>query len=113
MSNRTDGKTDTGYCCYTREEFSKARCIVEEEIRSVTADLEAVAKGEDQEPVMVDGETETGYYCRLMVDPKDAAKIMLNYDYPIYKVTGMEPPQGMWDELARKFGLSSVMSVDL
>lgn len=98
---------------YTNDELSKARRIIEEEIRSVTAELEAVAKGEEQDPILVDGDTTTGYYCHLMVDPADAAKIMLEYDWPIYKVTGMEAPQEMWDALARKFGLDAVSSVDL
>lgn len=65
------------------------------------------------EPVMLEGETETGYYCQLMVDPRDAARIMLDYDYPIYRTLGEDAPDAMWERLGAFYGLKTITSVDL
>jgi hypothetical protein len=60
-----------------------AVAIVQKEIRKWRERYESVAKTEEQDPIMVEGEMSTGYYCQLMADPKDAAKILLEYDYPV------------------------------
>lgn len=67
----------------------------------------------DLDPIMIDGETRTGYYCQMMVSPREVAEIVLKYDYPVFAVLEEEPPQAMWDELANRFGLDSVTSFDL
>ena len=48
-----------------------------------------------------------------MVGPKDVAKILLEYDYPVWRVLEEEAPDEMWGDLGRKFGLEHVCSVDL
>lgn len=97
----------------TREDLTAAIKLVHAEIEAYRKELSEIKAGEDQGPVMVEGETSTGYYCHLMVDPKDAARIMLDYDFPVYKILGEDAPEEMWEEMARKFGLESVSSVDL
>ena len=83
------------------------------EIRKWHTKYESVVKAEEQDPIMVEGETSTGYYCQLMADPKDVAKILLEYDYPVWRVLDEDAPDAMWEDLGRKFGLEHVCSVDL
>lgn len=87
--------------------------VVQKEIRDLRAKYETIAKAEEQDPIMVEGETTTGYYCQLMVDPRDVAKIFADYDYALYRVLGEDAPDVMWEDLGRKFGLEHVCSVDL
>ena len=75
--------------------------------------MKAVATGDEQDPILIEGETETGYYCQLMVDPKSLAKIMLRYDYSTWRVLVEDAPDEMWEELGREFGVKTVCSVDL
>ena len=93
--------------------LNDAVAVVQKEIRDLRAKYETIAKTEEQDPITVDGKTSTGYYCQLMVDPKDVAKILLEYDYPVWRVLGEDAPDAMWENLGRKFGLESVCSVDL
>lgn len=90
-----------------------AVAVVQKEIRDLRAKYETIAKAEEQDPIMVEGETTTGYYCQLMVDPRDVAKIFADYDYALYRVLGEDAPDVMWEDLGRKFGLEHVCSVDL
>lgn len=90
-----------------------AVAVVQKEIRDLRAKYESVAKTEEQDPIMVEGETLTGYYCQLMADPKDVARIFVGYDYALYRVLGEDAPDTMWEDLGRKFGLEHVCSVDL
>ena len=53
-----------------------AVAVVQKEIRKWREKYESVAKTEEQDPIMVEGETSTGYYCQLMADPKDVAKFL-------------------------------------
>lgn len=62
---------------------------------------------------MVEGETTTDCYCQLMVDLCNVAKIFVDYDYLLYRVLGEDVPDSMWEDLAQKFGLEHVCSVDL
>ena len=48
-----------------------------------------------------------------MVDPQDVAKIALEYNYPVWHILQQDYPDGMWEELGRKFGLETVCSMDL
>ncbi len=95
------------------EKLSAAVKLVNEAIAAEYKRLESLAKTEENDPILVEGETSAGYYCHLMVDPKDAAKIMLEYDYPVWHVLEEDAPDAMWEDLGRKFGLESVCSVDV
>lgn len=95
------------------EELEQAVKLVNEAIEKERKRLNDAASGIDQEPVMIEGETTAGFFCQLMVDPKDVAKIILRYDYPTCRVLGEEAPDEMWEELGRHFGLSVVSSFDL
>ena len=90
-----------------------AVAVVQKEIRKWREKYESVSIAEEQDPIMVEGETTAGYFCQLMVDPKDVAKILLEYDYPVWRVLGEDAPDTMWEDLGRKFGLEHVCSVDL
>lgn len=82
--------------------------IAEEESRS-----RKIIEGDKDTHIVIDGETETGYYCQIQVDAKKVAEVYLRYDYPIYRIFGQEVSDNMWVELACMFGLGSVDSVDL
>lgn len=62
---------------------------------------------------MVEGETTASYYCQLIVNPQEVAKILLEYDYPVWRVFDEDAPDAMWEDLGRKFGSEHVCSVDL
>lgn len=62
---------------------------------------------------MLEGSTEKGYSCYMMVDPKDVARIFLEYNYPVWSILEEESPIELWDDLARFYGLETVNSVDL
>lgn len=96
-----------------KTKLHKAVELVNDAIMADYKRLEEITKSETNSPVMLEGETTKGYYCQLMIDPKDVARIMLQYDYPIYKTLEQEAPIAMWDDIASWYGLSSVMSVDI
>jgi hypothetical protein len=101
---------------YSIEELNNAREIINQKISDERTKLEAftlLKPDATPEQILIEGETEMGYYCQIMVDPRDCAPILLKYDYPIYKVLQEEFPEGMWEELGRKFGIKTIMSVDL
>lgn len=91
-----------------QEELNEAVKLV----NSAIAEGESRLRGDDDSHIIVDEETETGYYCQIQVDAKKVAEVYLRYDYPIYRILGQEVLDSMWIELARMFGLSSVDSVD-
>lgn len=95
------------------EKLAEAIKIVNEAIRAEREEYEKIAKTEEQEPILLVGETCRGVIVHAMVDPKGIAKIFLNYDYPMIHVLEQEPPQGMWDDIARLVGLEAIESVDL
>lgn len=97
-------------------ELKKAMEMVNEAISIERTKLEALTLLKEDatpDPICIEGETETGYYCQMMVDPRDAARIVLDFNYPMYKVLGEDFPDEMWEELGRKFGIKSVSSIDL
>lgn len=65
------------------EKLASAAKLVNEIIAAEYERLETLAKTEENDPILVEGETSAGYYCQMMADPKDVARIMLNYNYPI------------------------------
>lgn len=101
---------------YTNEELAHAREIINQKISDERTKLEAftlLKPDATPHPVCVEGETETGYYCQMMVDPRDVAPILLNHNYPVFKAVQEDFPDAMWEELAQKLGLDSISSVDL
>lgn len=101
---------------YSEEELSNARDIINQKISDERTKLEAftlLKPDATPNPILIEGETEMGYYCQMMVDPRDCAPILLKHDYPIYKVLQEEYPDEMWEELGRKFGIKTVTCVDL
>ncbi len=93
--------------------LNDAVAVVQKEIRDLRVKYETITKMEEKDPIMVEGETTTGYYCQLMVDPRDVARIFVNYDYALYRALGEDAPDSMWGDLGRKFCLEHVCSVDL
>ncbi len=93
--------------------LENAVAVVQKEIHNLRTKYGTIAKTKGQNPIMVEGETSTGYYCQLMVDPKDVAKILLEYDYPVWRVLGENAPDAMWEGLGRKFRLEHIYSVNL
>ena len=72
-----------------------------------------VEKDDDLEPVTVEGDTCKGYHVMTLVNPKIPAQIMLDFDYPVFRILGEEPPREMWNRMALTFGLDEVEFVDL
>lgn len=94
-------------------ELSEAVRIVRAAIKAEEERLQQIAGGQEEEPIMLEGETSTGYIVHVMSDPAKVAKVMLDYDYPLYNVLEEDLPQEMWDALARMVGLDSVFSLDM
>lgn len=91
-----------------------AVAIVQKGIHKWREKYESVANENGQgHPIIIEGETTAGYFCQLIVNPQEVAKIFVDYDYALYRVLGEDAPDAMWEDLSRKFGLESICSVDL
>ena len=90
-----------------------AVAVVQKEIREWHTKYESIVKAEEQDPIMVEDETTAGYFCQLIVNPQEVAKIFVDDDHALYRVLGEDAPDAMWEDLSRKFGLESICSVDL
>lgn len=97
----------------TAKELEKAVKLVNEAIHVEEARLQTIASTEEQSPIMIEGYTTTNHFCQLMVDPKEVARIMLEYNYPTWKVLEEEAPETMWEDLGRLYGLSAACSADI
>lgn len=95
------------------DKLASAVKLVNEAIMAEYKRLEKISKTEEGEPITVEGETTAGYFCQMMADPKDVAKIMLDYNYPVWRVLEEDAPNGMWEDLGYKFGLKTACWVDL
>ena len=95
------------------DKLDSAVNLVNEAIMAEYKRLEEIAKTEDGDPILIEGETTAGYFCHLMVDPKEVAKIALEYNYPVWHILQQDYPDAMWEDLGRKFGLATVSSIDL
>ena len=95
------------------DKLDSAVNLVNEAIMAEYKRLEEIAKSEEGDPIMIEGETTAGYFCQMMVDPKDVAKIALEYNYPVWHILKEDYTDGMWEDLGRKFGLATVCSIDL
>ena len=90
-----------------------AVAVVQKEIRDLRAKYKSVANKNGQDyPIMVESETMAGYFCQLMVNPQEVAKIFVDYDYVLYRVLGKDAPRAMWEDLGRELGLEHVCSVN-
>lgn len=97
----------------TAKELDRAIKLVNEAIHAEEERLKKIASAEEQSPIMLEGYTNTNHFCKLMVDPKDVARIMLEYNYPTWKVLEEETPEAMWEDLGRLYGLSAACSADI
>lgn len=95
------------------DKFDSAVNLVNEAIVAEYKRLEEIAKTEEGDPILIEGETTAGYFCYLMVDPKEVAKVALEYNYPVWHILQQDYPDAMWEGLGRKFGLATVCSIDL
>ena len=97
-----------------KERLAEAVKLVNDAIAKETKRLQDILDGDDeQSPVVVEGETFENYYCQLMVNLKEVARIMLDYDYPTWRILGEDAPDGMWSDMGKKFGIKAVSGVDL
>jgi len=97
----------------TTDELMNAVKIVQAAIKAKEEKYKEIASTEDQEPIMIEGTTETYYDCHLLVDPKDVAQVFLDYDFALWDTVVGEAPTAMWDRLAGIYGLRDVSAVDL
>ena len=95
------------------EKLAEAVKLVNEAIAAEYKRIEEIAKTEEADPILIEGETTAGYFCHMMVDPKEVAKIALEYNYPVWHILEQDYPDGMWEDIGRKFGLAAASSMDL
>lgn len=86
-----------------------AVAVVQKEICKWREKYESVAKTEEQDPIMIEGETSTGYYCQLMADPKNVAKVLLEYDYSVWRVHDEDAPDAMREDFRPKVWLRTYL----
>lgn len=96
-----------------KTKLAEAVRIVKNAIYAEVERLEKIAGEEEGDPVMLEGETTTGYAVRVLADPAKVAKIMLSHWYPLYKILEEDAPDEMWKELARMVDVAIVFAVDL
>ena len=104
QENKTNNSTDN---------LEHAVKIVQAAILAREDEYKKISLSEEQDPILIEGRTQTGYVVSLMVDPKDVAQVFLDYDYATWDILEGEALQGMWDRLAKIYGLESVYFVDL
>ena len=97
----------------TTDELMNAVKIVQAAIKAREEKYKKIASTEDQDPILIEGETRTGYDCQLMADPKDVAQVYLEYDFALWDTVVGEVSDSMWDRLAEIYGLYRVYAVDL
>ena len=95
------------------EKLAEAVKLVNEAIMAEYKRIEEIAKTEEADPILIEGETTAGYFCHMMADPKEVAKIALEYNYPVWHILEQDYPDGMWEDIGRKFGLAAASSMDL
>lgn len=78
------------------DKLDSAVNLVNEAIMAEYKRLEEIAKTDEGDPILIGGETTAGYFCQLMVDPKEVAKIALEYNYPVWHILKEDYPDGMW-----------------
>lgn len=73
-----------------QEELNEAVKLVNSAIAEEESRLRKIIEGYEDSHIMVDGETETGYYCQIQSDVKRVAEVYLRYGYLIYRILGQE-----------------------
>ena len=77
-----------------------AVAVVQKGIRKWRERYKSVTNKNGQDhPIMVEGETTTGYFCQLMANPQEVAKIFVDYDYALYRILGEDALDTMWEDL--------------
>ena len=103
---------------YTKEQIDKAIDIVREQIDI----CEEIYKRMLEKPVDEDDlditdlveltmVTTTGFDCKMYVDRKDIVKVLLDNDYPIYKVLRKSCPESIWNKIANVYGMDQVEGI--
>lgn len=95
------------------DELLNAVKVVQAAIKAKEDRYRKIASTEEQDPILIEGETRTGYECQLMVDPKDVAQVFLDYDFALWNTVVGEVSDSMWDRLAEIYGLDRVYPVVL
>ena len=113
MTETTTGKQQSTDQAKGAMTLSEAVRIVKRAIAAEGDRLRQISTDEEADPILLEGETTTGCVAHIMAESAKVAQIMLNYEYPLYRILDEDAPQGMWDELARLVGLDDVCSVDL
>lgn len=58
------------------EKLISAVKLVNKAITTEIERLKTIATGDEQDPILIEGETETGYYCQLWWIQKNVAKVL-------------------------------------
>jgi len=94
--------------------FSEAVRLVNAEIEAVRKRLEDISQAEETDPVLVEGETSTGCYAKVMANPSKIADIMLEDSYHIWSILENDDELCCtWLDIADMVGLASVSNVDI
>ena len=97
----------------TKEELEQAVKIVRSAILAKEDEYKKIAHGIDQDSVALEGLTEKGFNCSIMVDPKDVAEIFLIWNYATYSVLGEDAPDDMWAEIGELYGIRTAIGVEI
>lgn len=97
----------------TKEELEQAVIIVNDAIRAQEEEYRKIASDVDQDPTVLEGITDKGYNCSIMVDPKDVADIFLRWNYATYFVLGEDAPDEMWREIGEFYGIRTACGVEM
>lgn len=77
------------------DKLHEAVKLVNDAITAEYKRIEEIAKTEEGDPILIEGEITAGYFCHMMADPKDVVKIVLEYNYPVWHILGEDYPDGM------------------
>lgn len=99
----------------TQEKLCCCRDVqaVNELVREIERQLEAMIQYRGVNTVGVGGRTKTGDEAYVKLSAASAACIALHYNFAIYFVLGRDFPEVMWEEFARAAGIASVGYIGL
>ena len=78
------------------DKLHEAVKLVNDAIRTEYKRLEEIAKTEEDDPILIEGEATAGFFCYMMISPKDVAKIALEYNYPVWRILEEDYPDAIW-----------------
>ncbi len=100
---------------YTDVQVKIAQAIMQQKIQEYTDiykkmldDEENYAEYDDEAFVELIVETTTGFECKMWVARMDIAKVLLEYNYPLFLAMGQPSPNDMWDKLAGIYGVARI-----